>query len=91
MAKKIFSSDKPVAIVFDCFINGLGVIRSLGKKMFLAINFYTDIESLKRIIEYCLESCEARGRLGDASYKWAYENATYTHRIKTALNYMGVN
>lgn len=54
------------------------------------IRCYTDPEDLTDKIKYWLDHEWERRQITDTAYKWVRENATYTHRIKTALEYMGV-
>ena len=52
------------------------------------IVYYSDIKSLKRRIIYWLLHDETRNNRAFKSHKWVHANATYTHRIKKALEYM---
>ena len=49
---------------------------------------YEDIDDLKYTIEYWLEFERVRRERAEDGYKWVHKNATYTHRIKMALEYM---
>ena len=55
------------------------------------IKCYTNPEDLVEKVRYWLDHDQERRLITDTAYKWIRENATYTHRIKTALNYMGIN
>lgn len=50
---EIFSSYDPVAVVFDCFINGLGVIRSLGEKNIPVLGLDYNYMNIGRFSRYC--------------------------------------
>ena len=52
---------------------------------------YTNPLNLIASIEYWLEHEKERKEIAERGYKWVHTNATYTHRIKMALDYMGVN
>jgi len=54
------------------------------------IKCYTSPENLKEKIRYWLNHDQERQQIADMAYKWVHENATYTHRIKDALKYMGM-
>ena len=54
------------------------------------IKCYTSPEDLKRRVRYWLDHDQERQQIADTAYKWVHENATYTHRIKDALKYMGM-
>lgn len=41
-------------------------------------------------IRYWLKNEKERKEYAERGYEWVHENATYTHRIKTALEYMGM-
>ena len=55
------------------------------------LNVYvTPIGLVERIL-YWLSRNEERKTVAERGYEWVRANATYTHRIKTALDYMGIN
>lgn len=54
------------------------------------IRCYTNPEDLAEKIRYWLDHDEERRKVADTSYRWVHENATYTHRIKMALDYMEI-
>jgi spore maturation protein CgeB len=54
------------------------------------IKCYVDSEDLKEKVRYWLDHDEERRQIADMVYKWVHENATYTHRIRDALRYMGM-
>lgn len=54
------------------------------------IKCYVDPEDLKEKVRYWLDHDEERRQIADMVYKWVHENATYTHRIRDALRYMGM-
>jgi len=49
---------------------------------------YDTPDQLVRIIGYYLEHEEKRTKMAKRGYEWVHENATYTHRVKMALDYM---
>ncbi len=49
---------------------------------------YTSPENLVEQIKCWLIHDRERKQIAERAYKWVHENATYTHRIKTALEYM---
>lgn len=55
------------------------------------IKYYTTPEDLVKKIRYWLDHDLGRRQIAGVGYKWVRENATYTHRIKQALGYMGLN
>ncbi len=52
---------------------------------------YYDPDDLVEVIRYWLDHEEERKKIVEDGYKWVHANATYTHRINTALDYMGIN
>lgn len=52
------------------------------------IKCYTNPEDLKEKVKYWLDHDQERRQIADMAYKWVHENATYTHRIRMALDYM---
>jgi len=54
------------------------------------IKCYTSPEDLKEKVRYWLDHDQERQQIADTAYKWVHENATYTHRIKKALEIMGL-
>jgi len=52
------------------------------------IDSYRDVNELKKKIEYWLNCDEERKILAEVGCRWVHENATYTHRIRMALEYM---
>ena len=55
------------------------------------LDCYNTPEDLVIRIRYWLEHEEARKTIAERGYEWVHTNATYTHRIKIALNYMETN
>ena len=51
---------------------------------------YTDPDDLVEKIRYWLDHDWDRWQIADMAYRWVRENATYTHRIRDALEYMGM-
>jgi len=51
-------------------------------------NSYEDIDDLKYNIEYWLEFERIRKDVAKQGYDWVHSQATYTHRIRMALEYM---
>jgi len=51
-------------------------------------DYYMNPKNLVTKIRYWLEHEEERKEIAERGYKWVYENATFTHRIKMALDYM---
>jgi len=51
---------------------------------------YYDVVDLVRVISHWLEQEEERKKSAERAYKWVHANATYTHRMKTALEHMGL-
>jgi len=41
-------------------------------------------------IHYWLNNEKERKEIAERGYRWVHENATYTHRIQTAMEYMGL-
>lgn len=54
------------------------------------IRCYTSLEDLVEKVRYWLNHDQERRVIADAGYEWVHENATYTHRIQMALDYMGI-
>jgi len=56
------------------------------------IKCFTNPSELKNRIAYWLgkEQEQKRLQIADAGYRWVHANATYTHRMKMALEYMGM-
>lgn len=52
---------------------------------------YYNSEWLVKKIRYWLDHEEERKERAEKGCEWVHANATYTHRIKTALDYMGFN
>ena len=50
---------------------------------------YTSPETIVQKIKYWLGNESKRKEIAERGYKWVHENATMTHRIKMALDYMG--
>ena len=69
--------------------------RGLGKIFPFALpglmGTYISPDDLVQRIRYWLEHEEERKAMAERAYKWVHENATYTHRIKNALEIMGFN
>ncbi len=55
------------------------------------IGTYVSPDDLVQRIRYWLDHEEERNAIAERGYKWVHANATYTHRIKTALDYMRLN
>jgi len=51
---------------------------------------YTDPEDLAEKITYWLAHDWERWQVADTAYRWVHGNATYTHRIRDALEIMGI-
>lgn len=51
---------------------------------------YYDVVDLVRVISYWLEQEEERKKSAERAYKWVHANATYTDRMRKALDYMGM-
>ena len=51
---------------------------------------YKSPDDLVEKIRYWLKNERERKEYAERGYKWVHENATYTHRIKMALEYMGM-
>ncbi len=51
---------------------------------------YKSPDDLVEKIRYWLKNEQERKEYAERGYKWVHENATYTHRIKMALEYMGM-
>ena len=52
------------------------------------IKCYSSPQDLIEKIRYWLDHRKAREEMAKRGYKWVHENATYTHRISQALEYM---
>ena len=52
---------------------------------------YTSPEDLVEKIKYWLDHDHERLAIANAGYEWVQKNATYTHRIRMALDYMELN
>ena len=52
---------------------------------------YISPDDLVQRIRYWLNHEEERKAMAERGHKWVHENATYMHRIKQALDYMGLN
>jgi len=52
------------------------------------LGYYKNPKDLMAKIKYWLRHDEERKAVAKRGYKWVHENATYTHRIKVALDYM---
>lgn len=52
------------------------------------LDYYKDPNDLVERIRYWLDHEEERKQVADRAYRWVHENATYTHRIRMALDYM---
>jgi len=52
------------------------------------LDYYSTIPELKEKILYWLAHEKERKERAERAYKWVHENATYTHRIQQALEYM---
>lgn len=48
------------------------------------------LAELAEKIHYWLNNEEERKEIAERGYRWVHENATYTHRIQTAMEYMGL-
>lgn len=49
---------------------------------------YTSPEDLAEKVHYWLDHEKERKEIAERGYRWVHANATYTHRIKMALDYM---
>lgn len=54
------------------------------------IKCYISPEDLKEKVRYWLTHEKERKEIAEKGYKWVHANATYTHRIKKALEIMGL-
>ena len=54
------------------------------------IKYYTSPEDLKEKVKYWLDHDQERQAIADTGYEWVHKNATYTHRMRDALRYMGM-
>ena len=54
------------------------------------LNCYTSPGDLAEKVRYWLDHDQKRQQVADAGYRWVHENATYTHRIRMALDYMEI-
>lgn len=54
------------------------------------LHCYRTPEELVEKVRYWLDHEEERKEVAERGYKWVHENATYTHRMKTALEIMGL-
>lgn len=54
------------------------------------LDCYKSINDIADKIRYWLENEKERKEYAERGFKWVHETATYTHRIKTALEYMGI-
>jgi len=52
------------------------------------IKCYTNPRDIAGKVRYWLDHDQERQQIADTAYKWVHENATYTHRIKKALEIM---
>lgn len=52
---------------------------------------YISPDDLVFRIRYWLDHEEKRKAMAERGHEWVHANATYTHRIKMALDYMGIN
>lgn len=52
------------------------------------LDYYRDIPELISKIRHWLLHEEERREIAERGYKWVHENATYTHRMRMALDYM---
>jgi len=55
-----------------------------------SIGTYVSPDDLVQRIRFWLDNEEKRKTMAERGYKWVHENATYTHRIKKALEIMGL-
>jgi len=55
------------------------------------LDCYTSPEDAAEKVQYWLskENEWERRQIAERGYRWVHENATYTHRIRTALEIMG--
>lgn len=54
------------------------------------IVYYRDTADLERKIRYWLAHDEERKEIAERGYRWVHANATYTDRMREALDYMGM-
>lgn len=54
------------------------------------MNVYRNLTDLRLMIMYWLSHEKERRKIAERGYKWVHEKATYTDRIRIALNYMGI-
>ncbi|TES92950.1 MAG: hypothetical protein E3J87_03445, partial [Candidatus Cloacimonadota bacterium] len=55
------------------------------------IRCYTSPGDLAKKVRHWLDHNQERQGIADAGYEWVHANATYTHRIRMALDYMELN
>lgn len=54
------------------------------------LDCYSTPQELTEKIRYWLAHDKERKEMAERGYKWVHANATYTHRMKTALEHMGL-
>jgi len=54
------------------------------------LDYYNSPNDLIKKIKFWLPKNEERKKIAERGYEWIHKNATYVHRIKSALDYMGI-
>jgi len=54
------------------------------------LDCYSTTQELAKKVRYWLDYKKEREEMAERGYRWAHTNATYTHRIRMALDYMGM-
>jgi len=53
------------------------------------LDAYKSPQEIVEKVKYWLEHDKERREFAERGYKWVRENATFAHRMKMALDYMG--
>lgn len=77
-------------LLLELWRKGLYDIFPDGKTFSVVDYYYSDPVSLTRRIEVNLTNSEARRGIARQGFEWIHSHATYTHRIRTILNIMGM-
>jgi spore maturation protein CgeB len=64
-----------------------GVYRAIPLGVF---SCYKNLNDLTESIRYWLDHKKEREKIAERGYRWVHSHATYTHRIKKALEIMGL-
>ena len=54
------------------------------------LDCYSTPQELREKVRHWLDHKETREEIAQRGYEWVHKNATYTHRIRIALDYMGI-